>query len=84
MRSALAMKNLTEADYRNYFKRMLLECLEQQFDRMYPEKFVVVRSHFAAKVYLSALRQGEVPHEALDKALQLLLKGIAPQTESSC
>ncbi len=71
------MKTLTEADYRNYFQQMLLDVLENQLGVMFPEKFVTVRSYFAAQVYLSALERGERPLIALDKAQQLLFKGLS-------
>jgi len=73
----LVMKNLTEADYRMYFQNMLLDVLKNQLGVMLPEKFVIVRSYFAAQIYLSALGKGEIPLVALEKAQRLLFKGIS-------
>lgn len=74
------MKNPTESDYRNYFRSMLLDFLENQLGIELPEKFVAVRSQFAAKIYLAALGKGKRPAEALNQAQQLLFKGFQIQT----
>ena len=76
----LVMKNLTEADYRKYFQNMLLDVLNNQLGVILPEKFVIVRSYFATRAYLSALGKGDMPLVALGKAQQVLFKGISPET----
>lgn len=55
---------------------MLLDVLKNQLGVVLPEKFVIVRSYFAAQIYLSALGKGEIPLVALEKAQRLLFKGL--------
>ncbi len=62
---------------------MLLDVLNNQLGVMLPEKFIIVRSYFATRAYLSALGKGDMPLVALGKAQQVLFKGIFPETLTS-